>query len=212
MSTEPTLYEKLRWHAGRSKRWIKRRAYERSVGKAYRAWLAEGKSVAPGSVDNTVPLAVIVPVYNPPVRFLNECLNSVLRQSAKNWQLIVSDDGSTDPQVEQFLDDFAQDNDDDPRVIVIRGENGGISAAQNRALDLVATTHFGWLDHDDALDPRCFTEFSDRLAEHPEALIVYSDEDKFDAKGKHYEVYCKPDFSPELLLTQMYLCHFTVFE
>jgi len=75
----------------------------------------------------------------------------------------------------------------------------------------MSTSHFGWLDHDDALDPRCFAEFSARLAGHPEALITYSDEDKFDAKGKHYEVYCKPDFSPELLLTQMYLCHFTVF-
>ena len=212
MSTEPTLYEKLRWHAGRGKRWIKRRAYERSVGKAYRAWLAEAKAISPGSVDNAVPLAVIVPVYNPPVHFVSECLNSVLRQSAKNWQLIVSDDGSTDPQVQQFLDEFAQTNHDDPRVIVIRGENGGISAAQNRALEKVTTTHFGWLDHDDALDPRCFAEFSARLEAHPEARIVYSDEDKFDAKGKHYEVYCKPDFSPELLLTQMYLCHFTVFE
>ena len=40
---------------------------------------------------------------------------------------------------------------------------------------------------------------------------VYSDEDKVDAKGQHFELYCKPDFSPELLLTQMYLCHFTVF-
>ena len=99
MSTEPTLYEKLRWHAGRGKRWIKRRAYERSVGKAYRAWLAQAKAVLPGSVDNAVPLAVIVPVYNPPVRFLQECLTSVTNQTARHWQLIVCDDGSTDPAV-----------------------------------------------------------------------------------------------------------------
>ena len=211
MSAEPTLYEKLRWHAGRGKRWIKRRAYERSVGKEYRIWLAQAKALVPGSVDNAVPLAVIVPVYNPPVEFLRECVDSVLAQSARNWQLIVSDDGSTDPQVQQFLDEFAQAKSDDSRIIVLRGENGGISAAQNKAIERVTTTHFGWLDHDDALDPRCFAECSQTLTEHPDALIVYSDEDKFDAKGKHYEVYCKPDFSPELLLTQMYLCHFTVF-
>ncbi len=40
---------------------------------------------------------------------------------------------------------------------------------------------------------------------------VYSDEDKIDGRGQHFELYCKPDFSPELLLTQMYLCHFTIF-
>ncbi len=211
MSAEPTLYEKLRWHAGRVKRWLKRRAYERSVGKEYRAWLAQAKTVVPGSVDNQVPLAVIVPVYNPPVEFLRECVNSVLAQSARNWQLIVSDDGSTDQQVTAFLDDFQGMHESDSRVIVIRGANAGISAAQNRALEKVTTEYFGWLDHDDALDPRCFEEFSRVLTENPDALIVYSDEDKFDAKRKHFELYCKPDFSPELLMTQMYLCHFTVF-
>lgn len=211
MSSEPTLYEKLRWHAGRGKRWLKRRAYERSVGKEYRAWLARAKATAPGSVDNAVPIAVIVPVYNPPVAFLRECLASVLGQSASNWQLIVSDDGSTDADVTTFLDAFQAQHASDPRITVLREANAGISAAQNRALEHVTTSHFGWLDHDDALDPRCLAEFSTVLTNDPEALIVYSDEDKFDAKGKHFELYCKPDFSPELLLTQMYLCHFTVF-
>lgn len=211
MSSEPTLYEKLRWHAGRGKRWIKRRAYERSVGKEYRAWLAGARSTAAGSIDNEVPLAVIVPVYNPPVQFLRECLDSVVNQTARNWQLIVSDDGSTDANIVGFLDAFTELHANDPRVTVIRGENAGISAAQNRGVALVSTSHFGWLDHDDALDPRCFAEFSTTLTNNRQALIVYSDEDKFDAKGKHFELYCKPDFSPELLLTQMYLCHFTVF-
>lgn len=44
-----------------------------------------------------------------------------------------------------------------------------------------------------------------------DADIVYSDEDKIDTRGQHYGLYAKPDFSPELLLTQMYLCHFTAF-
>jgi GT2 family glycosyltransferase len=44
---------------------------------------------------------------------------------------------------------------------------------------------------------------------HPDA--VYSDEDKISPRGEHFELYCKPSFSPELLLTQMYLCHFTAF-
>lgn len=208
---EPTFYEKVRWHAGRGKRWLRRRAYERSVGRQYRAWLAQASGVRAGSVDNPVPVAVIVPVFNPPVPFLRQCLTSVLTQSARHWQLIVSDDGSTDAQVQAYLDEFAAACAGDPRVLVLRAENGGISAAQNRALEHVTAPYFGWLDHDDALDPRCIETFSVELQDNPDSLIVYSDEDKIDGRGRHYELYCKPDFSPELLLTQMYVCHFTVF-
>jgi GT2 family glycosyltransferase len=167
--------------------------------------------VRSGSVDNPVTVSVIVPVFNPPVPFLRQCLASVLTQSARNWQLIVSDDGSTDEQVRAYLDEFTKVNSGDPRIVVLRAENGGISAAQNRALEHVTAPFFGWLDHDDALDPRCIERFSVELEEFPDSLIVYSDEDKIDARGRHYELYCKPDFSPELLLTQMYVCHFTVF-
>ena len=209
--SDATLYQKLRWHAGRTKRWLKRRAYERSVGKQYRIWLAQSARAVPGSVNNTNTIAVIVPVYNPPLTFLQECLDSVINQSARNWQLVVSDDGSTDPEVTNFLTQFTHIHKDDPRVIVIRGENGGISAAQNRALEKVTTEYFGWLDHDDRLNPTAFQVFSEIIDNNPGAQIIYSDEDKIDTKGKHSELYCKPDFSPELLLTQMYLCHFTVF-
>lgn len=196
--------------AGRVKRWIKRKLYERTIGKQYQAWLAEATGIVPGSIDNAIPIAVIVPVYNPPVAFLRECLSSVLGQSARNWQLIVSDDGSTDPQVVAYLDAFAAEHGADRRVRVVRSGNGGISSAMNAGLAEVDTTHVGWLDHDDALDPRAFAEIAAVLQER-DPDIVYSDEDKIDTRGRHFELYAKPDFSPELLLTQMYLCHFTAF-
>lgn len=206
--SNPLIRAKRR--AGRVKRWVRRRWWERNVGRQAKAWLAEAAAVNPGSIDNPVPIAVVVPVYNPPVDFLRECLDSVLAQSARNWQLVVSDDGSTRPDVVAFLDAFTAEHADDARIVVVRSANGGISAACNRGVEQVTTTHFGWLDHDDRLDPRCFAEFSERLAA-TDADIVYSDEDKINAKGEHFELYCKPDYSPELLLTQMYLCHFTVF-
>jgi GT2 family glycosyltransferase len=209
--SDATLYQKLRWHAGRGKRWLRRKAYERSVGKAYRIWLASTEGATPQTIENTNTIAVIIPVYNPPLAFLQECLDSVLNQTARNWQLVVSDDGSTAPEVIDYLDQFTAQHANDQRITVIRGENGGISAAQNRALDVVTTEYFGWLDHDDRLNPTAFEVFSQTIDNNPEAQIIYSDEDKIDTKGKHFELYCKPDFSPELLLTQMYLCHFTVF-
>ena len=207
--SHPLIRAKRR--AGRIKRRVKRAWWERLNGREYRAWLTDSRSRPVGSIDNEVPLAVIVPVFNPPVRFLEVCLGSVLNQTASNWQLIVSDDGSTEAAVRDFLGTFAAEHRDDPRVIVTSGPNGGISTACNRGLDQVTTTWFGWLDHDDALNPRAIEIFSTELAGQPDALVIYSDEDKIDASGRHFELYCKPDFSPELLLTQMYLCHFTCF-
>ncbi len=208
--SHPLIRAKRR--AGRIKRYLKRKWWERNIGKEYKAWLLESQQQPAGVIDNQVSIAVIVPVYNPPVRFLEECVTSVTRQTGRNWQLIVSDDGSTDPAVAAFLDQFHEQNAGDTRVTVIRGDNGGISAAQNRALERVTTEYFGWLDHDDQLNPRAIELMSQAIADGTNSPpVVYSDEDKIDAKGEHYELYCKPDFSPELLLTQMYLCHFTVF-
>ena len=203
---------KAKRRAGRVKRWMKRKWWERNVGKEYRAWLAESELAESGSINNATPIAVIVPVYNPPVRFLEECLASVINQSARNWQLIVSDDGSTHADVTDYLDAFTQQHHDDDRVIVLRNTNGGISAACNRGMEAVTTEYFGWLDHDDQLNLRAIEIFSERIAHADgDVQVIYSDEDKIDTKGEHFELYCKPDFSPELLLTQMYLCHFTAF-
>ncbi len=208
--SHPLIRAKRR--AGRIKRHLKRKWWERNIGKQYRAWLLESQQQPPGSIDNQIAIAVIVPVYNPPVRFLQECLTSVTNQTARQWQLIVSDDGSTDPAIRTYLDDFTNRHANDPRVIVIREGNAGISAAQNRALEKVTTDYFGWLDHDDQLNPRAIELMSETIAGAAmPPQVVYSDEDKIDSKGEHFELYCKPDFSPELLLTQMYLCHFTVF-
>ena len=205
--SNPVIRAKRR--AGRVKRWVKRKFYERNIGRQYKAWLAEAASVEPGSRTHATTISVLVPVYNPPVNFLRQCLESVLAQSATNWQLVVADDGSTSAEVGAFLDGFAAEHADDPRIVLVRKENGGISSALNAALEHASGEYAGMLDHDDLLDPRCIDEFTAALADSPDC--VYSDEDKVDSRGEHFELYCKPDFSPELLLTQMYLCHFTVF-
>ncbi len=207
-----SLYRQARSRAGRVKRWIKRRLHERSVGRQYRAWLAQAATIAPGSVAHDTVISILVPVYNPPIDFLRACLGSVLAQSASSWQLIVADDGSTDAEVTAFLDDFTAQHADDPCVIVVRKANGGISSALNAALERATGEYAGMLDHDDLLDPRCIDAFATAIETalvRPDA--VYSDEDKVSPRDEHYDLYCKPDFSPDLLLTQMYLCHFTVF-
>ena len=202
---------KAKRRAGRVKRYVKRKVYERNIGKQYKAWLLEAADLAPGTTDHDVTISIIVPVYNPPVSFLRECLESVTNQQARNWQLVVADDGSTKADVRDFLDDFSEMHADDPRIEIVRKANGGISSALNAALERATGDYVGMLDHDDILDVRAIEAFSAAIEQAGSPDAVYSDEDKVDPKGEHYELYCKPDFSPELLLTQMYLCHFTVF-
>ncbi len=212
MVSERNPLIKAKRRAGRVKRYVKRKIYERNIGKHYKAWLAEASTIAAGTTTHDFTISIIVPVYNPPIHFLDECLNSVIKQQASNWQLVVANDGSTKPEVAEFLESFRETHKADARIRVVTKENGGISSALNEALSHAHGEYVGMLDHDDALDPRCIEIFSATIEAngHPDA--VYSDEDKLSPKGEHYDLYCKPSFSPELLLTQMYLCHFTVFK
>ena len=212
MVSESNPLIKAKRRAGRVKRYVKRKVYERNIGKTYKAWLAEAELIHAGSTTHDFTISIIVPVYNPPIEFLDECLNSVITQQASNWQLIVANDGSTKPEVAQYLAAFQAAHSTDTRVRVVTKENGGISSALNEALSHAHGEYVGMLDHDDALDPRCIELFSQTIEAHAHPDAVYSDEDKLSPKGEHYDLYCKPSFSPELLLTQMYLCHFTVFK
>ena len=124
---------------------------------------------------------------------------------------MVANDGSTKPEVADYLAEFGRQHESDPRIVIVTKENGGISSALNAALERATGDYVGMLDHDDLLDRRCIEAFSRALEENGFPDAVYSDEDKVNARGEHFELYCKPSFSPELLLTQMYLCHFTIF-
>ncbi|MFY9231806.1 MAG: glycosyltransferase, partial [Candidatus Nanopelagicales bacterium] len=206
------MIKKIRRPLGKIKRAIKRKLYERNIGKQYKAWLEQASHTTPGSLDYAITISILVPVYNPPLPFLQECLQSVINQHARNWELIITNDGSTNPEVNTYLDQFTEQHANDPRIKVLTKPNGGISSAINHSLANSTGQYIGMLDHDDTLDPRCISTFTQVILESKNPDAVYSDEDKIDSKGNHFELYCKPDFSPELLLTQMYLCHFTTFK
>jgi GT2 family glycosyltransferase len=204
--------ENPRRYAGRLKRAIKRKLYERKIGKNYKAWLEQASQTNPGSLDYAITISILVPVYNPPLEFLQECLQSVINQEARNWELVITNDGSTNQAVNTYLNQFKEQHSNDPRIKVLTKPNAGISSAINHSLENATGQYIGILDHDDVLDPRCISTFTQVILEAKNPDAVYSDEDKIDTKGNHFELYCKPDFSPELLLTQMYLCHFTTFK
>lgn len=154
-------------------------------------------------------ISVLVPVYNGEERWLRSCLDSVLSQLYPHWELCIADDASTDPQVKRVLEEYRSA---DSRVkVVYRDTNGHISAASNSALALSSGEFIALLDHDDELTADALLENVILLNEHPDADMIYSDEDKITTDGRRHLPLFKPDWSYDTFLAQMYTCHLGVY-
>ncbi|MEG4270259.1 MULTISPECIES: glycosyltransferase [unclassified Microcoleus] len=150
-------------------------------------------------------ISVVMPVYNPQIDFLESAIDSVINQVYPNWELCIADDCSTDFTVADTLKNWAQK--DDRIRITFRTENGNISAATNSAAALATGDIILFLDNDDELTPDALGEVALYFAAHPATDFLYSDDDKIDTKGRRFAPQFKPEWSPELLLSYMYLGH-----
>lgn len=89
-------------------------------------------------------ISVIVPVYNVE-KYLRVCIDSILKQTFGDFELILIDDGSTD-KCGLICDEYEQM---DRRIRLIHQENGGLSAARNTGLDLMSGEYVTFIDSDD---------------------------------------------------------------
>lgn len=149
-------------------------------------------------------MSVIMPVYNPSPKWLRAAIESVTTQVYPKWQLCIIDDASTDPAIATLLDDYAASDD---RILVRhRIENGHIAAATNDGLAVATGEFVAFMDHDDVLAPFALAVVA---LESSAADLIYTDEDKIDSTGRHFDPHCKPSWNPELLLGQNYMSHLT---
>ncbi|MFM7424158.1 MAG: glycosyltransferase family 2 protein [Elainella sp.] len=154
-------------------------------------------------------ISIILPVYNTPQQFLHEVIQSVLAQAYPYWELCIADDRSTQAHVSMILKEYAAQ---DSRIkLVFRDTNGHISACSNTALSLATGDFVALLDHDDVLTPEALYEVVALLNQHPEADMIYSDEDKLNEHGQVLSPYFKPDWCPDAFLSRMYTCHLGVY-
>ena len=153
-------------------------------------------------------LSVVVPVYRPARADLERAIASVRAQSYSNWELCLADDGSDSQATAEALARAAAS---DARIrVTALSSHGGISAASNAALALARGEYVALLDHDDELAPDALLHVVDEINRRPAAGVLYSDEDKIDASGNRYDPFFKPDWSPDLLLSENYVSHFLV--
>jgi glycosyltransferase involved in cell wall biosynthesis len=152
-------------------------------------------------------ISIVMATYNTDHRFLKEAVDSVLDQYYENFELLIADDCSPDAEVRAIIEEYAAK---DSRVRLVRRDtNGGISAATNSAIAAAQGDWLTFMDHDDTLVPHALLHVVLAIQEHPQANLIYSDEDKINEANEPFMPYFKSDFDPILLLGQNYVCHLT---
>jgi len=150
-------------------------------------------------------ISIIVPLYNTDVDFFRELLYSVHCQTYKNWELCLAD-GSEEKRSE--IDEMVKK---DSRIkYKFIGENKGISGNSNEAIKLATGKYIALLDHDDMLTVNALYEVVKCINKN-NADFIYSDEDKFHFLDEEmFEPFFKPDYAPDTLRSNNYICHLCV--
>ena len=112
-------------------------------------------------------ISIITPVYNVE-NYLDRCVNSILNQTFKNFELILIDDGSSDAS--GYMCDKWKDVDD--RIIVIHQENMGAGAARNAGLCIARGEYIGFVDSDDWIDSFMYEILYNILIHNPDIDIA----------------------------------------
>jgi O-antigen biosynthesis protein len=184
------------------------------MGNIYIKWLKKN-SPTPIKIDkikNEIAgfkyhpkISVIMPVFNIEPQWLKPAIESVKQQIYEKWELCIVDDCSSNPETIKYLKSIYH-----PKIkIEFSNQNQGISGASNKAIQMMTGEYIALLDHDDVIT-------RDALYEVVKAIntidpdLIYSDEDRIDHRGTRAKPFFKPDWSPDLLRTQNYICHLTV--
>ena len=154
-------------------------------------------------------ISVVVPVYNTPLPFFKQMVQSVRRQTYANWQLVLVDasdeaHGEVSRQARQYA---ARDS----RILCRKIENQGIAANTTEGFAAASGDYLALLDHDDVLYPNALFECV-QVIQKSGADFVYSDEIVLSADLKKLGGYhFKPDFAPDYLRGVNFITHLAVF-
>ncbi len=150
-------------------------------------------------------ISVVMPVFNS--EWLDEAISSVLRQSYKNFELIIADDCSTNKNTLAELEKYKSHS----KVRIIRlNQNSGISKATNEAIALAKGEYIAFMDHDDLLHPDALALMVRTINDNPQADIYFSDEVRLDQDGNIVGFTRKCEPTIENLLSYNAITHLCV--
>lgn len=169
----------------------------------------QGKEV----FSKSVKFSILMPLYNTPEKFLRQAIDSVRAQTYTNWELCMAD--GSDAQhtaVGHICSEYAER---DSRIRYRKlPKNEGISGNSNACLTMASGDYIALFDHDDILHPSVLYEYMKVICDMG-ADYIYCDEATF--KGKKtindmITLHFKPDFAPDNLRANNYICHFSAFD
>jgi glycosyltransferase involved in cell wall biosynthesis len=183
---------------------------QRRLSANYHAWFighlrSRMKSHEPPILKQGPLISVVVPVFRPPLRFLEACISSVKSQVYPHWQLVLVDDGGGDERVASLIRQQAKQ---DIRIeAIVLEDNVGISAATNAAIGACKGEFVCFLDHDDLLTPDALLLAALKIKDDPSIDFLYADEDKLSLSNTFVEPSFRSFPSPDLLLSYNCMSH-----
>lgn len=183
--------------------------------KNYAAWYEKNKvseeelAIQRNKEFPYMPLfSILVPVYNTPIPYLREMLDSVRNQTYQKWQLCIANANPENEEVARILNQYIEM---DKRIQTVNvPENLGIAQNTNKALSIAKGDYIGLLDHDDMLAADALFEVA-KTVNDENADVIYTNEDKITMSGeKHFQPNFKPEFNLDMLRSNNYICHFFI--
>lgn len=146
--------------------------------------------------------SIIVPIYNAH-RFLIECIESVLKQSYADWELLLLDDGSVDGcgEICEFYVEKCN------KIRFFTHENQGVSMTRNRGLDLATGEYVVFLDADDELTMDALSVLTQKIQEYSPDIVVYNTK-RMDEHSIIVGDFTTPTFNTDKLLTKDEISNF----
>ncbi len=185
----------------------------------------EAKRQRETKFSRDIKFSILVPLYNTPEKFLRQAIESVIAQTYENWELCLADGSDAEhTDVERICKEYVEQDKkylQQSRMniysrIVYRKlpKNEGISGNTNACLAMAAGNYIALFDHDDVLHPGVLYEYMKAICEKG-ADYIYCDEATF--KGNKtiddmITLHFKPDFAPDNLRANNYICHFSAFD
>lgn len=148
---------------------------------------------------DTALISVVIPVYNIE-DYLERCVNSVCRQTYKNMEILLVDDGSTDGSG-ALCDELAKKDD---RIRVFHKANGGSSSARNLGVAQAKGEYVGFVDSDDYIDSNMYELLYGAIEEYG-VQIAQIGRDEIDAKGNMLPNICEPPQESIMIPTGQFL-------
>jgi GT2 family glycosyltransferase len=145
-------------------------------------------------------ISILMTTNNSKSEWLIEAIDSLRNQLYPHWQLCITDNTSADSEIRLLLERYVQE---DSRIkVIFSKKTGPVAELFNTALKTASGEWLAILDPKDFLSEQALFWVAQEISQHPDARLIYSDEDKIGKNGHREDPYFKCDWNPDLFCSQ----------